>query len=428
MSVRTRRHLWLLAVSAALGATGLDAGPGESGVLDASWTAPTTNTDGTPLTDLRSYRVYYGISPSPCPGGTFVQVASATSSPGPGQTVSVRLTNLMTGVAYTVSVAAVDSSGNQSACSSSTSAAAQLDFSVTPTGTVNFGSVGLGSSATQTLTVQNTRGGTVTGTASVAAPFGVVSGSPFTLVGSGATQSVTVRFAPTSGVTASTNISFTADGDSISRLVTGVGTVPDATAPTVTITSPTPNATLTTGTASLMLGGTASDNVGVTQVTWVNTRGGSGTATGTRSWATGAIALLSGQNVLQVTARDPANNASTTTLTVTVNPASLTFTDDPLSAYSTAVKAVHIRELRTNIDSARIARGLPAFAWTDPNITPGSTPVKAVHLEELRTALAQAYQAVGRTVPTYTDPAVTPWALTISARHVSEVRAALQVL
>lgn len=428
MSVRTRLHLWLLTVSATLGAIGLIAGPGESGILDATWTAPTTNTDGTPLTDLQSYRVYYGTSASPCPGGTFVAVASAISSPAPGQIVSVRLTNLTTGVAYTVSVAAVDSTGNQSACSASASATAQLDFSVTPTGTVNFGSVGLGSSATQTLTVQNTRGGTVTGTASVAAPFSVVSGSPFTLVGSGATQSVTVRFAPTSVVTSSTNISFTADGDSISRAVTGVGLVPDSAPPTVTITTPTPSATLTTGTASLTLAGTASDNVGVTQVTWLNTRGGSGMATGTTSWATGAIALLSGQNVLQVTARDASNNASTATLTVTLNPASFTFTDDPLNAYSTVVKAIHITELRTDIDGARIARGLPAFGWTDPAITPGSTPVKAVHLQELRTALGQAYQAVGRTAPTYTDPTVTQGALTISAGHVSEVRAALQAL
>src|SRR5207245_1197370 len=71
--------------------------------------------------------------------------------------------------------------------------------------------------------VQNTRGGTVTGTASVSAPFSIVSGSPFTLVGAGATQTVTVRFAPTTSVLASTNVSFSADGDTRSSLVTGTG-------------------------------------------------------------------------------------------------------------------------------------------------------------------------------------------------------------
>ena len=39
--------------------------------------------------------------------------------------------------------------------------------------------------------------------------------------------------------------------------------------------------THTVTTTPLSIGGTASDNVGVTQVTWVNDRGGSGTATGT---------------------------------------------------------------------------------------------------------------------------------------------------
>src|SRR5262249_38964218 len=155
--------------------------------------------------------------------GTFVQIASPTPRPAPNSSVSVRLTNLTTGVLYTVAVAAVDTSGNQSACSTAASATAQIDFSVTPTGSVNFGSVNVGSSATQTFSVQNTGSGTVTGTATVAAPFSIVSGSPFTLTGAGATQTVTVRFTPTTTATATTNIAFTADGDTISRTVSGVG-------------------------------------------------------------------------------------------------------------------------------------------------------------------------------------------------------------
>ncbi len=59
--------------------------------------------------------------------------------------------------------------------------------------------------------------------------------------------------------------------------------------------------------------GTASDNVGVTQVSWVNNRGGSGTATGTTSW-NASIALQSGSNVVTVTARDAAGNTSTDVL------------------------------------------------------------------------------------------------------------------
>ena len=91
----------------------------------------------------------------------------------------------------------------------------------------------------------------------------------------------------------------------------------DTIAPQIAIATPTAASTYSTGTSSLTLGGTASDNVGVTQVTWSNDRGGSGTATGTASWTASGIVLQSGQNVLTVTARDAAGNTAVDTLTVT---------------------------------------------------------------------------------------------------------------
>jgi hypothetical protein len=412
----------------AVGVTGLAGTPAEPGVLDASWTAPTANTDGTPLTDLASYRVYFGPSATPCPTGTFVQISSPTARPGPNSTVAVRLTNLTTGVRYNVAVAAVDTSGNQSACSTVASATAQTDFSVTPAGSVNFGNVNVGSSATQTFTVQNTRSGTVTGTATVAAPFSIVSGSPFTLNGAGATQTVTVRFTPTTTAMATTNVAFIADGDTISRLVSGVGVgiVADTTAPSLSIASPTTNPTLTTATATLILAGTASDNIGVTQVTWANNRGGSGVASGTTTWTTGTIALQPGSNVLTVTARDAANNRTSATLTVTLTAPPVTFTDDPALAQITVVKAIHLHELRAAINAVRARQGLPAFVWTDAVITPGVTVVRAVHLTELRTALNQAYQAAGRGIPIYADPAVPSGVTVIRASHFNDLRAAVR--
>jgi len=192
-----------------------------AGILDATWTAPTTNTDGSPLTDLSSYRVYYGSAPSPCPGSSFVSVASPTSSPTANQTVSLRLTGLATGTVYFVAVTGMDTSGNESACSPSASAAARAEFDVSPSGTLNFGSVNLGSSTERTFTVSNTAGGTVSGSAAVAPPFTIVSGSPFTLTGVGATQAVTVRFTPTTPTTVSATASFTANGGSITRVVIG---------------------------------------------------------------------------------------------------------------------------------------------------------------------------------------------------------------
>jgi glucodextranase-like protein len=94
------------------------------------------------------------------------------------------------------------------------------------------------------------------------------------------------------------------------------GGAADTIAPAVAITTPTTATTFSTSAATLSLGGTASDNVGVTQVTWSNSRGGSGTATGTANWSA-SVGLQSGLNVVTVTARDAAGNTSTDTLTVT---------------------------------------------------------------------------------------------------------------
>ena len=291
--------------------------PARAGFLDASWTAPTTNTDGSPLKDLASYRVYYGTPSAPCPGSSRAQMASATSSPGPNQAVSLRLTGLTVGTLYNVAVTAMDTAGNESACSSVASAVARPEFAVTPTGTVNFGSVNIGSFVERTFTVSNTAGGTVSGTASVIAPFTITSGSPFSLSGVGASRVVTVRFTPTTAMTVSTSLAFTAGGGTIAPVVTGSGAGADTTPPTVTITSPTSGLTFAVTGSSLTLQGTASDNVGVTAVTWANSRGGSGTATGTSPWTTKAIALKTGTNLIAVTARDAAGNKATASLTVT---------------------------------------------------------------------------------------------------------------
>jgi hypothetical protein len=94
----------------------------------------------------------------------------------------------------------------------------------------------------------------------------------------------------------------------------------DTIAPGIAITTPTTAATLTTLTSPINLGGTASDNVGVTGVTWTNDRGGSGTASGTTAWSAQKIALKVGRNVLTVTARDAAGNRKSQTLAVNYDP------------------------------------------------------------------------------------------------------------
>jgi hypothetical protein len=90
----------------------------------------------------------------------------------------------------------------------------------------------------------------------------------------------------------------------------------DTTRPVAAITSPTSNSSFTSTGATMNLGGTASDNVGVTQVRWSNDRGGSGVATGTTNWSVSGIPLQNGTNIITVTALDAAGNAGLDALTV----------------------------------------------------------------------------------------------------------------
>jgi hypothetical protein len=57
----------------------------------------------------------------------------------------------------------------------------------------------------------------------------------------------------------------------------------DTKTPTVMITSPTVSPSYTSLTSTIKIGGSAIDNIGVTSVTWINDRGGSGTCSGTSS-------------------------------------------------------------------------------------------------------------------------------------------------
>lgn len=102
------------------------------------------------------------------------------------------------------------------------------------------------------------------------------------------------------------------------------------------------------------------------------------------------------------------------------------FTDDPLVARVTRIKAVHITQLRTRINAIRVARGLGNFSWTDPTLTSRSARVKAVHVTELRTALAQAYAAASLPAPTYTDSSLT--AKRVKTAHIMELRNAVRAM
>jgi hypothetical protein len=98
----------------------------KEGSLIASWIPPTTNVDGSPVTDLTSYRIYVSIEGSPCPDGRFVTIDAATGvSRAPDQRVAMTLSNLTVGQVYYVAVTAVNSLGGSGPCSNTESARAR---------------------------------------------------------------------------------------------------------------------------------------------------------------------------------------------------------------------------------------------------------------------------------------------------------------
>ncbi|MBL8174323.1 MAG: matrixin family metalloprotease [Bryobacterales bacterium] len=65
-------------------------------------------------------------------------------------------------------------------------------------------------------------------------------------------------------------------------------------------------ANTTTAATQTSLSGTTTGGAGAIQVTWANSRGGAGTATGYRPWTIPAIALQNGENLITITATDSA--------------------------------------------------------------------------------------------------------------------------
>jgi YD repeat-containing protein len=111
-------------------------------------------------------------------------------------------------------------------------------------------------------------------------------------------------------------ISYTYDAAG-NRLTYSGAVANDTIAPSISITNPTSAWSFTNTSATINLSGTASDNTGVTLVTWENDSGGIGVASGTDTWSINGIPLKGGENDIFVTAYDAAGNTGTATLVVT---------------------------------------------------------------------------------------------------------------
>jgi len=144
----------------------------------------------------------------------------------------------------------------------------------------------------------------------------------------------------------------------------------DTTLPVVSISGPT-----TSSSTPLSISGTANDNVGVTQVTWANDRGGSGNATGTASWRASGIALQSGANNITVTAYDAAGNKGTATLTVNYTAPDISAPTITILGPTTASSYTSARSVETlggtSSDNLGVTAVTWAVTWPDNSTTSG---------------------------------------------------------
>lgn len=118
----------------------------------------------------------------------------------------------------------------------------------------------------------------------------------------------------------------------------------------------------------------------------------------------------------RVRSADASNNLSSPGSTDVAT--AITFTDNPLTAGSTLIKAQHITELRQAVDAVRVAANLGVATWTDSSLS--NMTIKAVHIQELRTNLDQALNALSITPGPYTDSSLT--GIEVKKVHVDELR------
>jgi hypothetical protein len=151
-------------------------------------------------------------------------------------------------------------------------------------GIANFGTLMNGNSATNSFIVENVGGDTLNGTASVGAPFSILSGGTYSL-GNGQSQTVNVVFDPAATGTYSQYVIFTG-GNGTNVAVSGIstniasGVVPTVSAISANVSNQGTNAlllSLNSGPVQLSATAAANDNDPLSWQWWYNVNGGAQT-------------------------------------------------------------------------------------------------------------------------------------------------------
>ena len=98
-------NLFLMGCGEVVSVEGIDTGGGGANSLMLSWIAPTTNEDGTTLTDLAGFKLYYGTR-----SGQYSQVINV------GDYTTAEIGDLGSGTYY-LAITAYDTYGNESSFS-----------------------------------------------------------------------------------------------------------------------------------------------------------------------------------------------------------------------------------------------------------------------------------------------------------------------
>ncbi len=288
-----------------------------------TWTAPTINTNGTPLTDLAGYTLYYGNS-----SGNY------TTTVNVGNVTTYTFTNLAAGTYY-FAVTAYDTSGNQSAYSNevvqTVSGTADTTAPTVTAFTIPATSTSLTVPITSFTATDNVG---VTGyiiTQSATAPAATASGwlaiAPTSYTATAAGKQTLYAYAKDA-----------AGNVSAAKSASVTITLADTTPPTVTaFTIPATSTSLTIPITSF----TATDNVGVTG--YVITQSATAPAATASGWLatapTSYTVSAAGKQTLYAYAKDAAGNVSaaksasvTITLADTIPPTVTAFTVPATSA------------------------------------------------------------------------------------------------
>lgn len=101
------------------------------------------------------------------------------------------------------------------------------------------------------------------------------------------------------------------------------------------------------------------------------------------------------------------------------------FTDEPLIAATTRVRAAHVTELRTAVNAVRVLAALGAGTYTDATLTPGVTRIKRAHIVDLRAALDAARSALALGALVYGE-SLTAGVTRVRKSHIEELRAGVR--